>query len=312
VLAGTGLMTLAAGCTASGAASSPTVEKPDLQVAVVPAVTNMGLFLAQEQGFFAAEGLQVKITPVQSSTTALAGQLRGQFDVTAGAYVSYVLSQSNNPEAIAWHVLSEGSISQPGSQSVLIARNSPIRGPADLEGKTVAANILKNVGTLLIQSMLAENGVPLSSVTLVQIPFPDMAEALTSGHIAAGWFDEPFLSKAQATIGAQALFDTSQGSTANFPISGYMSTKEWVTRYSNTARAFVRAITRGQTLADTSRAVDEKAIAASIKGVSPSVAALLTFDQYPSGVDPVRLQRVANVMHEFGLTARTFDMSVMV
>ena len=97
-----------------------------------------------------------------------------------------------------------------------------------------------------------------SSVTLVQIPFPDMAEALTSGRIAAGWFDEPFLSKAQTIIGAQTLFDTSQGSTANFPISGYMSTRAWATRYPNTARAFVRVITRGQTLADTSRAARQR------------------------------------------------------
>ena len=313
VLAGGGLVTLAAaaGCTTTSAAAPARVEKPELQVAVVPAVTNMGLFLAQQKGYFAAEGLRVKIVPVQSSTTALAGQLRGQFDVTAGAYVSYVLSQSKNPSAIAWHILSEGSISQQGSQSVLVAKNSSVNTVADLRGKVVAANILNNVGTLLIQSMLAENDVPVSAVKLVQLPFPAMGPALAAGRIAAGWFDEPFLSQAQATIGAQTLFDTSQGSTADFPISGYMSTKAWVAKYPATARAFVRSISRGQDLADGSRAADEQAVTKSIKGVSSRVASLLTFDQYPVGIDPVRVQRVADVMHEFGLTKDPFKMSAM-
>lgn len=313
VLAGAGLMTLAAaGCTATSPAAPAKLEKPSLQVAVVPAVTNMGLFLAQEKGFFAAEGLTVKIVPVQSSTTALAGQLTGEFDVTGGAYVSYVLSQSKNPGAIAWHILSEGSISQPGSQSVLVAKNSSVSTVAGLRGKTVAANILNNVGTLLIQSMLSENNIPVSSVKLVQMPFPDMGPALAAGRIAAGWFDEPFLSRAQATLGAQTLFDTSQGSTSNFPISGYLSTKSWVGRYPNTAAAFVRAITRGQILADGNRSADEQAVTKSIKGVTAEVAALLTFDQYPTGVDRVRVQRVADVMHQFGLTKKAFNMSAMI
>ncbi len=313
VLAGAGLMTLAAtGCTSASTASLGRLERPHLQVAVVPAVTNMGLFLAQQKDYFAAEGLTVKIVPVQSSTTALAGQLSGEFDVTAGAYVSYVLSQSKNPGAIAWHILSEGSISQPGSQSVLVAKNSAVRTVADLRGRTVASNILNNVGTLLIQSMLAENDVALSSVKLVQLPFPAMGPALAAGRIAAGWFDEPFLSRAQATLGAQTLFDTDQGSTSDFPISGYMSTKAWVAKYPATARAFVRAITRGQVLADGSRSANEQAVTKSIKGVTAEVAALLTFDQYPTGIDPVRVQRVANVMHEFGLTKKAFDMSAMI
>jgi NitT/TauT family transport system substrate-binding protein len=313
VLAGAGLMTLAAtGCSASGPVSRAQVEKPDLQVAVVPAVTNMGLFLAQEKGYFAAEGLRVKVSSIQSSTTSLAEQLRGEIDVTAGAYVSYVLSQSKNSTAISWHILSEGSLSQQGSQSVLVSRNSPVRTVADLKGRRVAANILGNVGTLLIQSMLAEKGIPVSSVTLVQIPFPDMAAALESGRIAAGWFDEPFLSVAQTTIGAQILFDTDQGSTANFPISGYMSTKAWVEKYPNTASAFVRAITKGQILADASRTASEDAVTKSLKGVTPEVAAILAFDQYPTGVDPTRVQRVANVMQQFGLTRQAFDVSTMI
>jgi NitT/TauT family transport system substrate-binding protein len=317
MLAGSAGVALAAiaGCSSSSAttdSSSGGVEKPDLTVAVVPAVTNMGLFLAKQYGYFTAEGLNVTIQSVQSSTTAIASQLHGSVDVTAGAYVGYVSAQAESGGAISWRILAEGSVSQPGSQEVLVAPKSSIKTIGDLKGKTVAANIVKNVGTLLVQSALTDNNVPVSSVNLVGLPFPDMAPALMRGEIDAGWFDEPFLSAAQLTDGAQELFDTCQGSTTDFPMSGYMATKAWAEKYPRTAAAFVRAINKGQSLADSDRADDEKAASTFIKGVNAKVASLITFDTYPTGVDQARLQRVADVMQQFGLLKQSFDMSAMI
>lgn len=321
ILAGSAGLALAAiaGCSSGSStssrsttsASSGKLEKTDVVVATVPALTNMGLFLAQLNGFFAAEGLHVTIEPIVSSTTAITNQLHGSIDVTAGAYVSYILSQATNPSAFAWQILAEGSISQPGSQQVLVPKTSPVKTIADLKGKTVGANITKNIGTLLIQSVLSEHGVNPSGVNLVAVPFPDMAASLSKGDIAAGWFDEPFLSFAQLKIGARTLFDTCQGATTDFPISGYMVTKAWTEKYPNTAAAFVRAINKGQELADTSRTDCEKASIHFGKGITPEVASVLTFDSYPTGVDVTRLQRVPNVMQQFGLLDKHFDISVM-
>jgi NitT/TauT family transport system substrate-binding protein len=305
----------AAGCGSSSATTSTTaqrkVEKPHLNVAVVPAVTNMGLFLAQQHGFFAAEGLHITINPVTSSTTAISSQLHGSTDVTAGAYVSYILAQANSSGAITWRILAEGSVSQQHSQEVLIRARSPIHAVSDLKGQKVAANITKNVGELMIDSMLQQADMKPAAVTVVPVPFPEMAAALQARAIDAGWFDEPFLSIAQTKYGAQPLYDTGTGATASFPISGYMATRAWAQKYPNTAAAFVRAITKGQLLADGSLAADQATVGKFIKGVTPQIAGIITFDTYPTGVSQVRIQRVADVMKEFGLLKRPFDVSVM-
>jgi NitT/TauT family transport system substrate-binding protein len=279
-------------------------------VAAVQAVTNTGLYIAAQQGFFAAEGLKVTIAPIVSSTVAIANQLKGQFDVTAGAYESYILAEAHSSGSVSWRILTEGAVSKTGSQAVLVASGSPVKTVADLKGKTVAANILDNVGTLLIQSMLAASNVSPSSVKLVAIPFPSMAAALKRGEIDAGWFDQPFLTQAQTSIGATVLYDTSQGATADFPISGYMSTQSWYNRYPNTAAAFVRAIRKGQALANTSRSDVNKAVPAFTK-VTAATAAHMTLDDYPATVDAARLQRVADVMHQFGLLKTSFNMAAM-
>jgi NitT/TauT family transport system substrate-binding protein len=316
LLSGGAAALVAAGCSPGRAASpkppggGPKPEKTDLTVAAVQAVTNTGLYIAAQQGFFTAQGLKVTIAPIVSSTVAIANQIKGQFDVTAGAYESYILAQAHGSGAVAWRILTEGAVSRRGSQAVLVAAGSPVKTVADLRGRTIAANILDNVGTLLIQSMLRAGNVPLSSVRLVAVPFPSMASALRRGEIDAGWFDEPFLTQAQTAIGARVLYDTSQGATADFPISGYMSTRSWFRRYPDTAAAFVRAIRRGQALANTDRAGVNRAVPAFTK-VTAATAARMTLDDYPATLDAARVQRVADVMHEFGLLKTAFAMSAM-
>lgn len=300
-----------AGCASAGKTSNSGLEKPNLTVASVSAVTNLGLYLAQQYGFFADEGLHVKIAPVVSSTNAIASQLHGGVDITAGAYVSYILAQAHSPGAIAWRILAAGSVSQPHSQEVLVKAGSPIRSVSDLRGKTIGANILGNIGTLLIDSMLAAYNLPPSAVKQVALPFPAIAPALQTGEIDAGWFDEPFGSQAHAAIGAETLYDTSSGATANLPISGYMATRSWAEKNPRTAAAFVRAISRGQALADTNRGAGETAIT-NFLHISKELAAVCTFDSYPTSADPVPIQRVADVMHQFGLLGQPFNVKTMI
>jgi NitT/TauT family transport system substrate-binding protein len=320
VLAAGAVVATAAGCSSgaattasrSPAAGKTSLEKSALTVATVPAVTNLGLFLAQTHGFFKAEGLTVTITPVTSSTTAITGQLHGSVDVTAGAYVSYISSEAKSDGAIGWHVLAEGSLSRPRSQEILVASHSSARTLKDLTGKTIGVNLTGNIGSLLIDSALASQHVGATAVRQVSVPFPDMAASLANGAIAAGWFDEPFRSEAIRKIGARPLFDTDNGVTQNFPISGYMVTKNWASTYPNTAAAFARALVKGQQLAGVSPSADTSALSAFIKGVTPAVAGEIVLDSYPLTVSETRIQRVATVMHQFGLLTKPFDVSPMI
>jgi NitT/TauT family transport system substrate-binding protein len=45
--------------------------------------------------------------------------------------------------------------------------------------------------------------------------------------------------------------------------------------------------------------------------VSKGIGAVMALDTYPIGVDQTRLQRVANVMFQFGLLPSQFDVSTM-
>ena len=57
---------------------------------------------------------------------------------------------------------------------------------------------------------------------------------------------------------------------------------------------------------------DQATVGKFIKGVTPQIAGIITFDTYPTELSQVRLQRVADVMKEFGLLKQPFDVSIMI
>jgi NitT/TauT family transport system substrate-binding protein len=315
-------LVFASGCSGSGSAAPPTgVEKPDLNVAVVPALDDAGFFVALYEGLFAKEGLHVNFTPAISSDTVINAQVKGQYDITGGNYVSYIQAEAAGQANL--DIFAEGSVMTPGTQGIYVMPNSPVKSLAGLRGRTIAINAPKNILYLLVASVLAENGISPGSVKFVaNIPFPAMPAALKSGKVDAAVLPQPFSSVAEQADGAVPLIDLDQGATTSFPIAGYVVTKQWAERYPHTLAAFDLALEQGQEIADSSRAAVEQAMEDLPTkpvplAVPKPIAAVMALNNYPfniselGSVDPVRLQRVVDVMQQFLGFKSSFNINSM-
>jgi NitT/TauT family transport system substrate-binding protein len=318
-LAGLGL--LAAGCSGGGGSAAPGgLEKTNLAVAAVPAMDSAGLYIAEDRGLFAAEGLHVTILKATSGATAIGGQLKGQFDVTAGNYVSYIRANSSlkflvpsaKPTAHGdFRVLAAGSIMQSNNQEILVSKSSKITKVSQLANAKIAVNVNDNIGTLLVKSVLTDNGVPINNVTFVPIPFPDMATALAKGQVSAAWESEPFVTQAEESTGAVPLADSNQGSSQNLPISGYMVTANWLKKYPNTAAAFRTAILKGQAIAATNPGAVEKGME-KFAGANEEVAAIAADPEFPTQQNASLLNRLAGLMLTFGMLPQSYNVKQMI
>lgn len=303
----------ALGGTSSAATGGP--EETTLNVAVVPAVDSAGFFVALHDGLFAKHGLTINYTPATSSDTVINQEVAGKYDITGGNYVSYIQHFVRDRQQL--QIIAEGSVMQQGSQAIYTLPASKIKDLAQLKGHLLGINAQRNINYLLAASVLTENGVALGKVQFPAqpIPFPTMAAQLAAGKIAAAAMPEPFATSAEQRYGAVKLADLNQGATENFPIQGYVATRSWVRSHPNTARAFVAALEAGQQIADSSRPSVEQAME-SLDGpmngqVPPVVAAVMALNNYPIGIDRVRLQRVPDVMRQFGLLSAGFDIGQM-
>jgi NitT/TauT family transport system substrate-binding protein len=304
--------------TGGGEAAQRGIEQPDLNVAVVPAADSAGFFVALHEGLFAARGLHVTFIPAVSSETVIDAQALDRpidrVDISCGNYVSYIQAQENwdqgkrstsasDPMVAAdLDIFAEGSVMQPGAQGLYVMPDSPIRTLADLEGKTVGVNAPGNILYLLTASLLTDHALSVSGVRFAYYPLPNMAAMLKAGKIAAAVLPEPFATQAEQSLGVTLLADLDQGATAAFPVQGCAVTRQWAAQHPVTLAAFRAAFEQGQEIADTDRAAVQEAMEAlpAPLGLSKLTAAVMSLDSYPVGpVDPVRIQRVADVMRQF-------------
>ncbi len=145
----------------------------------------------------------------------------------------------------------------------------------------------------------------------VAIPFPDMASALQSGQVAAAWMPEPFVTEAEEDFGAVPLADSNQGHSENMPISGYMVTASWLKKYPNTAAAFRKAIVKAQAIAATDPAAIEQGMVKFAR-TSQSAAAIANAPEFPTEQNAQLLQRLSNLMLNFGMLPQAYDVSQMI
>ena len=311
-----GLAALAAGCSGGGSAAPGGLEQTSLSVAAVPAVDSASLYIAQQRGLFAAEGLHVSILPAISGKTTINKQLAGKFAVTSGNYVSYILANAapqrvGLKKAADFRVLAPGSIMAANNQDIMVLPNSNIKTVSDLKGKTIAVNVTQNIGQLLVSSVLSDNALPASSVHFVPIQFSDMTKALQDHQVDAIWAPEPFITESEENAGAVPLADSDQGTTENLPISGYMVTASWLKNNPNTAAAFRRALLRAQAIAATDPAAIQQGMEAFAK-VPAKTASIESVPQFPTQSNAALLARLEALMLHFNMINQQYSVSQMI
>jgi NitT/TauT family transport system substrate-binding protein len=312
----------AAGC--SGSAATPTavsapapvrnLEKTSITVDDFPSVDSAGLYIAQLEGFFTDEGLNVKINEIFTGSQQTVNAIEnGSADISSADYVTYLDNELLDHAKL--QIIAEASTLQPSQLEMLVAHGSPINKVKDLKGMTIAVAGHDDIATLLIDSLLTENNVPLPDVTIKPgLQLPAIPALLTKHVIDAGPVPEPFVSEGEEQFGVQELADLDQGATLDFPIQGFAVTQSWAQQNPNTLRAFVAALSEGQEVADTNRHEVELATEKFLK-VPSMTAAVMALPEFPLSVDSTQLQRVVDDMVQFGFVPQkdaSFRVSSMV
>jgi NitT/TauT family transport system substrate-binding protein len=300
------LVLTAAGCGGSEPepASSGGLEKTTLNVGTLPVADLAQLKLAIDRGFFTAEGLTVKTQTLQGGAEAMPKLKSKNLDITAGAWVPFFLAQAGG--AVKLHAVFDAFQSAPGTHVVLVPKDSPIKTAKDLVGKKIGVNVKHNLATLLIQATLQPQGIKLDEdKSFVEIPFPQMQNALKTKSVDAVQGVEPFNTQLQKAIGARQILETSAGETANFPIAGYVSTEDFAKKNPKTVAAFQRALAKAQAML-----VDKSLVAQVVPTytqIQPAIAKEMHQGLYPANLDQARLQRVSDVMVKYGYIKSPID-----
>lgn len=304
-------LALASACGSSNSSPAPgsgALEKANLVVGAVPAETSTAVYIAQERGIFAAHGLHVKITTIVSTDDVVADLLHGSVDVASGQVTSFIAAQAQSLGR--FRVLASGLEMGPGVDEMVALRSSDISNAGGLKGKTIAENAPSGNGELLTDALLTEFNVKLAKVTLKVVPFASMAAALAARRVDAAYCSEPYCTEMQQQDGAVVVGDLDQGRAQGLLIGGYTATDAWLKKYPHTAAAFAASVAEASEVADTNLAAAQHALIANLH-INPTVADVMATGTFPTSVDPVKLQQVADLMLQFGELESRFNATAL-
>lgn len=303
---------LAAACSSSSSNSSAStgnrVEKPDITVGFVPAEASSAMYIALDRGIFTAHGLHVKIEKIVSTDDVIPDLTHGVVDIAAGQVTSFIAAQSKGLGP--FRIVASGVDMGPDVDELVALKSSGITSAKDLKGKAIGENAPTGNGVLLTDAALAIYSIKPTQVTYKQVPFADLSAALEAHQIVAGYCTEPYCTELAQKDGAEVVADLNQGSAQGLIIGGYTVTTSWLKKYPHTAAAFAASIDEASKLADTNLTDLHSALMAAL-GVNQTVADLMATGTFPSTMDPVKLEQVANLMIRFGELKPGFDAAAL-
>jgi NitT/TauT family transport system substrate-binding protein len=277
------------------------LEKTTLNVGLLPIADAAQLKVAIDRGLFKAEGLTVKTQIMKGGAEAPPKLQSGNLDLAIGAWVPFFQAKAGG---FPLHIVSDAFQCATGTHTIMVAKDSPIHSVKDLAGKKIAVNVKHNLATLMIQASLQPQGLKLDEEkSFVPIPFPNMEAALKNGTVDAAQFVEPFGTQAQESSGARLLTDLC-------PVGGYASTENWAKKNPKTMAAFQRAILKAQGML-----ADRQVLAQTLPTytqIDANTAATLHTGVYPTSLNTTRLQRVADMMQQYGYLTKPIDVKSLV
>lgn len=236
--------------------SKPTV----LKVGYIPIADCAQLFIAQDKGLFAQNGLTVELTSMAGGAPILEAVGAGSLDVGFSNVVSLVLAHANGLPFVAFTGgPAEDSAHQ--EHGLFVSQTAAIADVKGLAGKKIALNTRRNIDELMVSELLLSQGVDLKGIQFLEVPFPRMVNVLEAGGVDAIAPIEPFVTAA-SDRGHRLLSSNYVAVQPVTEISSYVASQAWITAHPKEAKAFSQAIAAAGEMANRDPSVARAALQA--------------------------------------------------
>jgi NitT/TauT family transport system substrate-binding protein len=180
-------------------------SKPDqikLKAVVLPYLSFAPLFIAEEEGFFEEQGLQVDFIKMTEVVQAIPALIKGELDVIGDAlYPSYLNAMARGVKMKI--VADRGYLPLQGcSSTALMARRALIEegklnSVSQIRGLRVAMTQAATISTYYVERLLTQANLTLADVQTVLIPIPLRPAAFEKGAIDISLANEPWITQIQ-------------------------------------------------------------------------------------------------------------------
>jgi len=287
-----------AACTSDKSTDEPAAAKVD--VGVIAIIDVAPIYLGKAKGFFSKRGIDLNLVQEQGGGPIVKGVLAGKYQFGFSNVTSLMAAQADGAplKAVASGVASTGRSGRDFS-AIVVKDGSTIRSPKDLVGKTIAVNVLKNIGDTTVRQSVRKAGGDPKRLQFEAMPFPAMGGALRAGRVDAIWVVEPQLSEA-VTAGAQVLASNFVDTAPDLTVALYFTSNDTIAKNPGLVAGFTQAIRDSLKYAEQNP--DEvRAVVGTYTPIDDTVRIGMILPDWPQDINRASLETVAKLGEEDGI-----------
>ncbi|MCV2355789.1 ABC transporter substrate-binding protein [Paucibacter sp. B2R-40] len=212
MLVGLGLaLNLGLGLSAIGA-----TEPLRLAVSMTP--LSLPIFVAEQQGYFAEAGLQLRVQEVVGGHRAMQLLLEGKADLATASDVVMMFSSFKNP-SLAPFALLASFVSSSSDSKLVLRPQSGVSQVRDLRGKRVGT-VMGTASHYMLDTTLLASGVDPKSVHIIPLQPEAIADLLKSSQLDAVAIWEPLPFKLLQSVPGSEILPTPGSYRLSFNLVG--------------------------------------------------------------------------------------------
>jgi NitT/TauT family transport system substrate-binding protein len=310
LLVAVALLLVVAGCGSSDD-ESPAASggSRQVKVGIIPILDVAPIYLGKQKGFFSSRGMELTLESGQGGAAIVPGVVSGQFQFGFSNVTSLLIAQSRG---LPLKVVSNG-VASTGKDKAdfggVVTRDDSIKTAADLAGKRVAVNTLKNIGDSTIRASVRKAGGDPSSIKFVELAFPDMPAALQAGRVDAIWVVEPFLSTSVGQ-GGRLVASNYVDAAPDLTVAVYFTSEQLTRDDPDLVRRFTEAMTESLAYAD-AHPDEARQVLTTYTQIDQAVIQELTLPKWPPEINRQSVETLATLALQDGLVTKQPDVAAL-
>src|SRR5262252_10374711 len=242
----------------AAAQTAPLNPRVAIKVGAIGAVSDAGIFIAQEKDYFKDEGLDVELVSFKAAPQILPAIATGEVQASGSAVTPALFNAFARGIGMKL-VADKGQVAKGFGFAAIVIRSDlsdTVKDFKDLKGRKLAVLGKGVSSTAQLGQALALGGIAPNEVELIELGLPEMVAALGNKAIDGATLLEPFITFATARnvgirwkgmeeflpfTGQNGVIIASQKFVDQKPDAA----RHWMTAYLKGTRAYVDAVTKG-------------------------------------------------------------------
>lgn len=212
-----------------------------VRIAGTPDTDIVATIYGVRSGIFSKLGLDVHVQKLNGGAAVSAAVIGGSIDIGKSNVFGVIAAHMKGVPLLLESLAATYSSDRP-NVGFVVAKDSPIKSPSELNGKTLATPGLGDLFTQVSSAWIDQNGGDSHSVKFVELPMPLIGQAIASGRVDGALMVDPIMHDAVATGKVRIIGRPFDAIAKHFGITYYFCTRDYATKNADVLARFRRGV----------------------------------------------------------------------